>query len=86
MANLPGTGRALGVLQSNLKDLDCIQMNAGGTAGFYGATPTSQRSGAAQATTAVGTASSTDVTTELKAAVIEIMNTLAALGLWKGSA
>lgn len=55
--------------------------------GFYGlATPISQRAAAAQATSLVGTASSTDVTTALKAAVIEVMDTLAALGLWKGSA
>lgn len=54
--------------------------------GFYGATPIAQRSGAAQATSAVGTASSTAVTTEVKAALIEVMNTLTALGLWKGSA
>lgn len=53
---------------------------------FYGTTPIAQRSGAAQATSAVGTASSTDVDTALKAALIEVMNTLAALGLWKGSA
>lgn len=53
---------------------------------FYGVTPIVQRSGAAQATSLVGTASSADVTTELKAAVIEIMNTLTALGAWKGSA
>lgn len=53
---------------------------------FYGVTPIAQRSGAAQATSAVGTASSADVTTQLKAAVIEIMNTLTALGLWKGGA
>lgn len=54
--------------------------------GFYGVGPVQQRSGAAQATSLVGTASSTAVNTDLKAAVIEIMNTLAALGLWKGSA
>lgn len=53
---------------------------------FYGTTPISQRAAAAQATSLVGTASSTDVTTELKAAVIAIMDTLAALGLWKGAA
>ena len=53
---------------------------------LYGVTPIVQRSGAAQATSLVGTASSADVTTDLKAAVIEIMNTLAALGVWKGSA
>ena len=55
------------------------------TIGFYGLTAITQRSGAAQATSLVGTASSTDVDTALKAAVIEIMNTLAVLGLWKGS-
>jgi len=55
--------------------------------GFYGlATAISQRAAAAQATSTVGTASSADVTTDLKAAVIEIMNTLTALSLWKGSA
>jgi len=53
---------------------------------FYGTTAISQRAGAAQATSLVATASSTDVTTDLKAALIEVMNTLAALGLWKGSA
>ena len=58
----------------------------GGKVGFYGTTPIIRRSGAAQATSAVGTASSADVTTDLKAAVIEIMNTLQAVGLWKGGA
>lgn len=53
---------------------------------FYGETTIAQRSGAAQATSLVGTASSTAVNTDLKAAIIEIMNTLDALGLWKGSA
>lgn len=53
---------------------------------FYGATPIAQRAGGAQNTTAVGTASSTAVDTNLKAAVIEIMNTLTALGIWKGAA
>jgi hypothetical protein len=54
--------------------------------GFYGTTPIAQRSGAAQATSLVGTASSTAVDTNLKAAVIEIMNTLAASGIWNGGA
>lgn len=53
---------------------------------FYGTTPIVQRSGAAQATSLVGTASSTAVDTATKAALIEVMNTLAVLGLWKGSA
>ena len=54
--------------------------------GFYGTTAITQRANAAQQTSLVGTASSTDVDTKLKAAVIEVMNTLLALGLWKGSA
>lgn len=53
---------------------------------FYGITPIVQRSGAAQATSLLSTASSTAIDTATKAAIIEIMNTLAAVGLWKGSA
>jgi hypothetical protein len=53
---------------------------------LYGKTPIVQRSGAAQATSLVGTASSTAVNTDMKAALIEVMNTLTALGAWKGSA
>ena len=53
---------------------------------FYGTTPIVQRSGAAQATSLVGTASSADVTTAHKAALLEVMDTLEALGMWKGSA
>lgn len=53
---------------------------------LYGGTPIVQRSGAAQATSLVGTASSTAIDTATKAAIIEIMNTLAAINAWKGSA
>jgi hypothetical protein len=53
---------------------------------LYGVTPIVQRAGAAQATSLVATASSTDVTSDLKGAVIEIMNTLVAVGIWKGAA
>ena len=56
------------------------------TIGFYGETGSAQRSAAAQATSAVGTASSTALDTATKAALIEVMNTLDALGLWKGAA
>lgn len=48
---------------------------------LYGITPIVQRT-AAVATSDVATASSADVTTVLKAAVIDIMNTLKALGIW----
>lgn len=50
--------------------------------GFYGTTPIVQRT-AAIATSDVGTASSADVTTALKAAVLDIMATLAAVGILK---
>lgn len=53
---------------------------------LYGKTPIVQRSGAAQATSLVGTASSTAVDTATKAYLIEIGNTLVALGIWKGAA
>lgn len=56
------------------------------TIGFYGTTPAAQRAAAAQATSLVGTASTTSLTTDHKAYLIEIGNTLTALGLWKGSA
>ena len=63
-----------------------ISGGASSKVGLYGTTPIDQRSGAAQATSLVGTASSTAVNTDMKAALIEVMNTLAALGAWKGSA
>lgn len=54
--------------------------------GFYGTTPVVQRALAAQATSLLSTASSTAIDTLTKAAIIEIMSTLTALGLWKGAA
>lgn len=56
------------------------------TVAFYGKTPIAQRAGAAQATSLLSTASSTAIDTATKAAIIEIMNTLAALSIWKGAA
>lgn len=52
---------------------------------FYGATPATQRTSTAQATSNLSTASSTAIDTQTKAAIIEIMNTLIALGLYKGA-
>lgn len=51
--------------------------------GFYGKTPAAQRSAAAQATSLV---SATAWASVHHSALIEIMNTLTAAGLWKGSA
>jgi hypothetical protein len=86
MANLPGTGRAIGVLQSNLTDIDKIQMNSGGTAGFYGATPVTQRAAAIQAASVVSVSSNITIAASLTAWILEVTNTLTGLGLWKGSA
>lgn len=83
MANASGT--ALGVLTDTVV-FKSLGVQSGGLFGLYGTTPIAQRAAAAQATSLVGTASSTAVDTALKAAVIEIMNTLAAIGAWKGSA
>ena len=82
---MPNT-KAIGVAYEDQQLDGAIVGKTGGTVGFYGTTPITQRASAAQATSAGGTASSTAVDTNLKAAVIEIMNTLQAVGLWKGGA
>ena len=69
----PGTGAVIGA-------------SATEKIGFYGTTPIAQRAAAAQNTTLLSTASSTAVDTATKAAIIEIMNTMRLLGIWKGSA
>ena len=51
--------------------------------GFYGKTPIAQRAGAAQATSLV---SATSYSSAHNAALVEIMDTLTAAGIWKGSA
>lgn len=88
MADLPGTGRALGVLQSNLIGIDRIQMNAGGKVGFYGDTPISQRASSSQATSLISGVSTGAVSTNslVLAALIEVMNTLDSIGIWKAGA
>lgn len=65
---------------------DGIQVAASSTEkiGFWGATPVSRRTG--YATSLVATASSADVTTDLKAAVIELQNTMSAYGFWAAQA
>lgn len=51
---------------------------------FYGVTPVAQRSSSNQATTNIAVSASFGASQ--LAVVQEIMNTLAAVGLWKGSA
>jgi hypothetical protein len=52
--------------------------------GHYGVTPVSQRAAAAQATSLLS--SSAAFSTAHLAALQEVMNTLAAIGWWKGAA
>lgn len=53
---------------------------------FFGTTPISQRAGSAQATSIWGTSATTSVDTARVATIVEIMNTLQAIGIWKGAA
>ncbi len=53
---------------------------------FFGTTPISQRAGTAQATSIWGTSATTSLDTARVATITEVMNTLAALGAWKGGA
>ncbi len=59
---------------------------AGGTVGFYGTTPTTQRAAAIQAASVVSAASYLSVSTNLSVFAAEVAATLTALGLWKGAA
>lgn len=90
MAAPVGTGRALGVLQSNLTGIDGIAHTSGGTLGFYGKAQITQPASASQAAV---TTSATATTTVLRAqltATAVLANALRAalvnLGLIKGAA
>ncbi len=82
----PGPSITTGSTDIGLGSPQTMGTNTASLIAFYGSTPIAQRSLAAQATSLVGTASSTAVNTDLKAAIIESMNTLTALGLWQGAA
>jgi hypothetical protein len=79
---MPNT-KAIGVAYEDQQLDDAIIGKSGGTVGFYGKTPVTQRSSSVQATSNLATSASFGATQ--LAAVQEIMNTLSALGLWKGS-
>ena len=62
-----------------------LGQNASHLVAFYGTTAISQRANSLQATSLVGTAASSDITTDVKACLIEILNTRKTIWLWKGS-
>lgn len=71
--------------ESNLNpDGACLGQSATDKVSMYGVTPIAQRSLAAQATSLLS--SSSDFTAAHLNALVEVMNTMAALGMWKGSA
>lgn len=80
---MPNT-KAIGVAYEDQQLDDAIIGKSGGTVGFYGKTPVTQRASSVQATSNLATSASFGATQ--LAAVQEIMNTLTALGLWKGAA
>ena len=73
-------------LSDNNTDGTSLGQSATDKVSLYGVTPIVQRSGVSQNTTLLTTASSTAIDTLTKAAIIEIMDTLRVLGIWKGSA
>lgn len=78
---------AIGKQLSDLNpDGTALGQTAADKVAFYGGTPVAQRSLSTQATSLLSTASSTAIDTLTKAAIIEIMSTLTALSLWKGTA
>jgi hypothetical protein len=53
---------------------------------FYGVTPIVQRASAFQAASVVSVSSNITIAASLTAWILEVTNTLVALGLWKGTA
>ena len=54
--------------------------------GFYGAVPVVQRASSLQAASVVSVSSNITIAASLTAWILEVTNTLAGLGVWKGSA
>lgn len=63
-----------------------IGLSATDTIGFYGATPIAQRANAFQAASVVSVSSNITIAASLTAWILEVTNTLVALGFWKGTA
>lgn len=60
--------------------------NTTDTISFYGVTPVAQRASALQATSQNSLTTFMTINTNVAALLLEICNTLQALGAWKGSA
>lgn len=83
MANTPNSETTKIITEVINATVSATDSNPGGYVGFYGTTPVAQRSSSLQATSASANLSATSY---VQAVVVEIMNTLAGVGLWKGAA
>jgi hypothetical protein len=82
---MPNT-KPIGVAYEDQELDGAIVGKSGGTVGFYGATPTTQRAAAIQAASVVSASSYISVPANLAAWAAEVNATLTGLGLWKGGA
>jgi hypothetical protein len=84
----PGPSITTGSTDIGLGSPQTVGTTSSSLVGFYGTAPVSQRSSSSQATSVVSGVSTGAVSTDplVLAALIEVMSTLTALGIWKGSA
>ena len=82
---MPNT-KPIGVAYEDQQLDGAIVGATGGTVGFYGTTPVTQRAAAVQAASVVSASSYITVGSNLAAWAAEVNATLTGLGLWKGAA
>ncbi|MGA0807130.1 MAG: hypothetical protein ACO3PV_11535 [Pseudohongiellaceae bacterium] len=82
---MPNT-KPIGVAYEDQELDGAIVGKSGGTVGFYGKTPVTQRAAAIQAASVVSVSSYISVASNLAAWAAEVNATLTGLGLWKGGA
>lgn len=87
MAN-PGPASTTGSTITGLANPIGIGASETSTVGFYGATPVVQRASSLQATSVISGISTGAVSTNslVLNTLLEVMNTLNGLGIWKGGA
>ena len=84
----PGPSVTTGSTYTGLDSPHVVGAASTSLVGFYGETPVVQRASSSQATSVVSGVSTGAVSTNslVLAALIEVMNTLDGMGVWKGGA
>jgi len=84
----PGPAYTTGSITTGLASPVGVGATANSLVGFYGETPAAQRASSSQATSLISGVSTGAVSTNslVLAALIEVMNTLDTIGMWKGGA